>query len=257
MAVEWNHTGGFVMNVPIPRLQGKDDLAGRYEWPRVVAVTGALGSGKTEWVMDFADVLARSGAPVVLADMDIINPYFCLRSVAGEVEKENLSVLTPPGDTRWGDLTYLNPVIRTRVADRSVRTVLDVGGDAQGGLALKQFEPEIEAAGYSLHFVINPFRTHTRTLQEVRVMRRRLEATSGLEVSGVVANAHLGLGTTPDICANGTETVWNFAREMGLPMFYGLADRGIAEEVATMLPEEILLWPLRRRILAPWERGKE
>ena len=244
------------MDVPISRLQDKEKLAACYAWPRIVAVTGALGSGKTEWVMDFADVLASSGAPVVLADMDIINPYFCLRSVADKIEKNNLTVLTPPGDTRWGDLTYLNPVIRTRIADASVRTVLDVGGDAQGGLALKQFEPEIESAGYSLHFVINPFRTHTRMLEEVRVMKKRLETTSGLEVSGIVANAHLGRETAPEDCARGAGLVLDFAREMGLPMFYALADCGIAEEVSALLPKEVSLWPLRRRILAPWEREK-
>ena len=232
----------------------KNNLTGLYNWPRVVAVTGALGSGKTEWCMDFADALSFEGSPVLLADMDIINPYFCLRSVADKIEHDNLSVLTPPGEISWGDLTYLNPAIRTRITDASVRIVLDVGGDSQGGLALKQFEPEIEETGYSLHFVINPFRAHTRTLEEVRVMRRRLESTSGLEVSGVVANAHLGPGTTPADCAKGAMMVFEFALELGLEMFYTLAESDMAEETATLLPDDIPLWPLRRRIFAPWER---
>lgn len=206
--------------------------------------------------MDFADALASPDAPVVLADMDMINPYFCLRSVADKIEKDGLTVLTPPGDTRWGDLTYLNPAIRARIADASVRPVLDVGGDAQGGLALRQFEPEIEAAGYSLHFVLNPFRVQTRTLAEARTMKKRLEMTSALEVSGVVANAHLGYDTTPEDCAAGTEIALDIAGEMGLPVFYALADCGIAEEVSGLLPEGVPLWPLRRRIVAPWERGR-
>ena len=237
-------------------LRGKAELAACYEWPRVIAVTGALGSGKTEWVMDFAGALALSGTPVLLADMDIINPYFCLRSIADDVKKDNLTVLSPPGDISWGDLTYLNPVIRTKITDESVRTVLDVGGDSQGGLALKQFEPEIKAAGYSLHFVVNPFRTHTRTLEETRVMRNRLEDTCGLRVSGVVANAHIGSVTTPEDAARGILKVRGFAEEMSLPFFYALAESGIAEAVSGFLPGDVLLWPLRRRIFAPWERKK-
>lgn len=244
------------MNVPVFCFRGKEDLAARYEWPRVVAVTGALGSGKTEWVMDFADTLALSGAPVLLADMDIINPYFCLRSVTSEIRKDNLSVLSPPGDVSWGDLTYLNPAIRTKITDESKRVVLDVGGDSQGGLALRQFGTEIEAAGYSLHFVVNPFRAHTRSFEEVRTMKKRLEATSGLEVSGVVANAHIGSDTTPEDCAGGSLKVREFADKMNLPLFYALAECGIAEEVSGLLPGDILLWPLRRRIHAPWERKK-
>lgn len=244
------------MSIPVRCLHGKEDLIARYEWPRIVAVTGALGSGKTEWVMDFADTLALSGAPVLLADMDIINPYFCLRSIAGKIEKDNMTVLTPPGDVSWGDLTFLNPVIRTRITDESVRTVLDVGGDSQGGLALMQFGSEIEAAGYSLHFVVNPFRAHTRTLEEVRTMKKRLEATSGLKVSGIVGNAHLGPDTTAEDCAKGVLKIREFADEMNLPLFYALAERRIAEDVAGRLPGDILLWPLRRRIYAPWERER-
>ena len=242
-----------------PSPDEKKLLAGLYKWPRVIAVTGALGSGKTEWCIDFAEALSAF-SPVVLADMDIINPYFCLRSIAEIIErdareaKNNLSVLIPPGGMSWGDLTYLNPAIRTRITDASISTVLDVGGDSQGGLALKQFEPEIKQAGYSLHFVVNPFRAHTATLEDVSAMRESLESASGLEVSGVIANAHLGSAATPEDCAKGALIVRDFAGKLGLGMFYALADARIAGETAALLPDDIPLWPLRRRIFAPWDK---
>ena len=72
------------------------------KWNHVIAVTGALGSGKTELTMSLASAMAVNGVSVVLADMDIINPYFCLRALAGDIIKENLSVLAPPGDLKWG-----------------------------------------------------------------------------------------------------------------------------------------------------------
>ncbi|MDD4160695.1 MAG: hypothetical protein PHO18_07105, partial [Synergistaceae bacterium] len=113
------------------------------KWNHIIAVTGALGSGKTELAISLASAIAESGTSVVLADMDIINPYFCLRAQSADIIRENLSVLSPPGEMKWGDMSYINPMIRTKIHDPSSVLILDVGGDSQGALALKQFEPEI------------------------------------------------------------------------------------------------------------------
>ena len=42
-------------------------------------ITGHYGSGKTEFAVNFAVSLARKGYDVTLADLDIVNPYFCSR----------------------------------------------------------------------------------------------------------------------------------------------------------------------------------
>ena len=63
------------------------EMAGLYEWPRVVAVTGALGSGKTEFVLNLARGLKERGERVTIADADIINPYFYIRQVADQLKQ--------------------------------------------------------------------------------------------------------------------------------------------------------------------------
>ena len=65
-------------------------LLKKKNWNQVVAVTGALGSGKTELTISLASAMAENSESIVLADMDIINPYFCLRALAGDILKENL-----------------------------------------------------------------------------------------------------------------------------------------------------------------------
>ncbi len=226
------------------------------KWDHVVAVTGALGSGKTELTISLASAMAEAGERVVLADMDIINPYFCLRALAGEIEKENLSVLSPPGDIKWGDMSYINPLIRTKIHDESGRLIIDVGGDSQGALALKQFEPELIIAGYDLIFLINPYRTHTRTFSEIEAMKDKLEATCGLTVSSTAANAHFMDKTSPQDCAEGTYLVSEFSKKMGIPMLFGMAEESVWPEVRGLLSDHIPLWSLQREILLPWERGK-
>ena len=226
------------------------------KWDHVVAVTGALGSGKTELTISLASAMAEVGDRVVLADMDIINPYFCLRALSGDIEKENLSVLSPPGDIKWGDMSYINPLIRTKIHDASSRLIIDVGGDSQGALALKQFEPELITAGYDLIFLINPYRTHTRTFSEIEAMKDKLEATCGLSVSLIAANAHLMDKTRPQDCAEGTNLVHEFSKKMGIPMLFGMAEESIWPDVRSLLSDHLPLWSLQREILLPWERGK-
>ena len=72
------------------------DLIQRYEWPKAVAVTGALGSGKTEWVLNLALGLKMVEEKVTIADADIINPYFCIRQVVTALENKGFTVLTAP-----------------------------------------------------------------------------------------------------------------------------------------------------------------
>ncbi len=231
-------------------------LVKKKNWEQVVAVTGALGSGKTELTISLASAMAESGSKVVLADMDIINPYFCLRALAGDISKDNLSVLTPPGDSKWGDMSYINPLVRTKIHDRSKRLIIDVGGDSQGALALKQFEPDIIEAGYDLIFVINPYRMSTKRFSEINEMKDKLEDTCGLKVSSIAANPHFMDKTSPKDCAEGIIVVNDFSKEMDIPMLFGIAEESISTEVRSMLPDNIILWVLQREILLPWERGR-
>lgn len=233
--------------------ENNKNIAAGFNWHHVIAVTGALGSGKTEFTMSIAKALSEFDKKVVLADMDIINPYFCLRTMVLNLERGNLSILNPPGNVKWGDMSYINPAIRTKIYDDSAQLILDIGGDANGALALKQYEPEIRGAGYDLIFVINPYRTHTRTLKELSDMRRELEDIAGLEVTAVVANPHFMDQTKAEDSVEGIKRVSRFAKEMGLEMLFGIAENSIAAEVREKLDPEYKLWVLDREILLPWE----
>ena len=43
---------------------------------RIQMITGHYGSGKTEYAVNLALRLAAEGKKTVLADLDIVNPYF-------------------------------------------------------------------------------------------------------------------------------------------------------------------------------------
>ena len=125
------------------------DLIRRYEWPKTIAVTGALGSGKTEFALNLARGLKENGKKVTIADADIINPYFCIRQITEALEQEGFSVLNPPETAKWSDMSVINPSIGNAVAGTSEHLILDVGGDAGGVKDLSGPVPcaEIQRAG--------------------------------------------------------------------------------------------------------------
>ena len=228
------------------------------KWPKAVAVTGALGSGKTEWVLNLALGFEAIGERVTIADLDIINPYFCIRQVTDALGARGFNIIMPPENARWSDMTVVSPKISSALATDEGRLLLDIGGDAEGVLALKQFEPDIRGAGYLLILVINAFRPQTSSVRGVRAMLEKMESICGLSVGALISNSHLMDETTAEHCADGVETVLEAGNELGLPVLYaGVPPRLLPEAVSVWKSRNITVpcWPLSRYMMLPWEEG--
>ena len=228
----------------------------RRRWPRVVAVTGALGAGKTTWTLDIGLALHRRGFRVAFADLDIINPYFCLREAAEAVRALGVDVVLPPGETRWGDFPVVSPEVTRLLSSDHDHTLLDVGGEAKGVLALKQFAPFLEEQAYELLLVLNPFRPQTSTVEAVLSMCREMEALSGLRVTGLLGNAHLMERTEVDDVLSGLAQIQGAAEALALPLLYvAVPEFLFARASQALAAEKVPLWPLSRLIQFPWERS--
>lgn len=226
--------------------------------PRAVALTGALGAGKTVWALDMARALRRLGRRVVLADLDIINPYFCVREVAERLEEEEgIRVILPPEGARWIDLPVISSLVTRVLAAEDVdHVILDVGGEAKGVLALKQFAPFLREAGYAFLMVVNPYRPQSSTPEQIVSLRDEMQDLSDLQVSGILGNPHLLEHTTVTDVSKGLAVIRSASRMSGLPVhFCGVPD-SLYEQASNVSGEESeSLWPISRMILFPWERG--
>ncbi len=226
-------------------------------WPKTVAVTGALGSGKTEWVLNLALGFHSLGEHVTIADIDIINPYFCIRQVSEELTEKGFTIITAPENARWSDMSVVSPQV-TRALGRDGRLLMDIGGDAEGALALKQFEPDIKKGGYLLILVVNAFRPQTSTVGGVASMLRRMEAICGLSVGALVSNSHFMDTTTAEDAIAGLKSVCRAAHALGLPVLYGGVSHNLLGEAEKLRRREgisVPLWPLSRYMMLPWEEG--
>lgn len=228
------------------------------KWPKAVAVTGALGSGKTEWVLNLALGFEALGERVTIADLDIINPYFCIRQVTEALGAKGFKIIMPPENSRWSDMTVVSPKISSALTADIGRLLLDIGGDAEGALALKQFEPDIKNAGYLLILVVNAFHPQTSTVDGVKTMLDKMEDICGLKVGALISNSHLMESTSAADCVDGLEKVMEAGKELGLPVLYAGVPPRLLDETASICASRGLnvpCWPLSRYMALPWEEG--
>lgn len=234
------------------------ELMGNYDWPKAIAVTGALGSGKTEWVLNLSAGFRALGDDVTIADADIINPYFCVRQVTDALEAEGFSVITAPGQAKWSDMPVVTSEVARALTMEGKRVLLDIGGDAEGALAIKQYEPQLKMANALLILVVNAFRPQTSDVTSIKVMRARMEAYGCLPVGAVISNSHLMGETTPEMVLEGYNRVQEAADAMNLPLLFASTRAEYHDATVELFKSKGLsvpLWPLSRHMLLPWEPG--
>lgn len=235
-------------------------------WPATV-FSGRFGSGKTEVAINYARALATGRAPgmettedrpkppydgVVLIDLDIVTPYFRSRETAAEMEKEGVRVVAPSIVGQHLDTPAITPQILGAVQQRGHAVVLDVGGDKQGARALGQFSHALRQRGYVMHFVVNPFRPFTSSLQGVADSLAEIEESSRLQVSSLVSNPNLIAETTVDQILAGHDLVQSFAQALDLPVALVCIERRWAGKLSqAQLGQPLLI--LDRYFVQHWE----
>ena len=160
--------------------------AGAISPHRLLIVTGHFGTGKTEFSVNLALALARAGEKVMMADLDIVNPYFRSRERREVLEAAGVRLITSSQDSENADMPSLPAEILTVLEDRSYRGLLDIGGDPDGARVLARYQPKITAEDYQLIFVSNANRPEVRTAEDAISYLRCIEEVTGLTCGGIV-----------------------------------------------------------------------
>ena len=213
------------------------------QFKRITLLSGHYGSGKTNIAVNLARRLRASNENVVIADIDIVNPYFRTKDSQAELEKAGIRLISSPYAGSNVDLPALPDEVYSITDDRSVTAVVDVGGDDRGALALGRWRDAILQEGdYEMLFVINCFRPLTATPEDAVEVMREIEIASGIPFTAVVNNSNLGDETTArDVLESGAYAA-NVCAISALP----LKMTTVREELYPWLEGEIgNLFPLR------------
>jgi hypothetical protein len=230
----------------------------------VTIFAGRFGSGKTEAAINFALSLVRGAGlktqcpscpdpaieswagrtrGVTLIDLDIVTPYFRSRETAEAMREQGVEVIAPSAIGQHLDTPAITPQILGAIEQLARPTVLDVGGDRQGARALGQFSEAIRQRGYTMHFVVNPFRPFTDTVEGLARSITEIEQSARLEVSSLVSNPNLMHETSADVIVRGHATIEAFARELGLSIAFVCLERcwakGFESDGATGRPSAV------------------
>lgn len=214
---------------------------------KTIVITGHYGSGKTNLSVNLALELKKRGEDVTLADLDIVNPYFCSAEFAEPLRRRGISLIASLYAGSNLDTPALSGQIDGAIA--SGRVIIDAGGDDVGATVLGRYHRAIRQNGYEMLYVVNARRFLTGTPREAADLLRQIESASRLRATGIVNNTNLGMETTRQIVEEGIRFGEETARLTGIPFLFTAADKGLAGLNRLKGP----VFPVKIVVRKPWE----
>ena len=199
---------------------------------RITLFAGHYGSGKTNIAVNYAKFLREQGNAVVIADLDIVNPYFRTKDSQDDLAAAGIRLISSRFANSNVDLPALPSEIYGIFEDKSYLAVLDVGGDDRGALALGRYTPLIKTEGdYEMLLVINYYRPLTRTPDDCIEIMREVESAGGLRFTGLVNNSNLGAETTAQDILDSVEYANEVSQKTGLPLRMTAVEKSLLAEL--------------------------
>lgn len=226
----------------------------------IVIIVGNYGSGKSEVSINLAIDRKQAGLDVQIADLDLVNPYFRTRETRDLLSKMGIHVVLPPDPLLHADLPILTPAVSGMIRNPRELTILDVGGNDVGATVLAALQDSFRAITdrktlpHMLQ-VVNPFRPFTETVQGCMKIRKEIEKTAKMEVTGFIGNANLIEETTADHIYQGYSLCRELSKTTGLPLILITVPsfiRSLVDFGRFACP----VLAIDRKLTMPWTRAK-
>lgn len=217
---------------------------------RVTLFAGHYGSGKTNLAVNYALKLSGEGYKTLIADLDIVNPYFRTRDSEGELEKAGIKIVVSPYANSNVDVPALPDEMYRVIDDKSYHCVIDVGGDDRGALALGRLAPALNAENdYEMLLVVNFFRPLTQTPEQALKVMGEIEQASSMRFTGILNNSNLGNATRTEDVVSGVQKAKQLSDISGLPLLGTCVSQ---DKIAALTQDIPNLLPVRLHFRADW-----
>ena len=224
-------------------------------YKRTTVFAGHYGSGKTNVAVNYALWLKNFEKNVSVADLDIVNPYFRTKDSAKVLEKCGIKLISSEFANSNVDTPALPGEIYSVFDDKSVYSVLDVGGDDRGALALGRYVPHLlEENNYEFLFVINKFRFLTKDAKSTIEVMREIEEASKLRFTAIVNNSNIGEETTKEDVLSSAK----YANEVSALTGLEIKMTTVKSELYSSLKDEIInVQPIDLYVRQSWLREEQ
>lgn len=221
-----------------------------------VVVAGHIGSGKTEFAVNYAMSLSKAGIKTALIDLDIANPYFRSRERRALLAQNGIALYSNSFDADIAaDLPAVSVGINAPLEDPSIRTIIDTGGDDFGIRVLNQFTDMLWKQQCDILCVMNRYRPETSTLEGAVSHMEALQQESKLRITGLVNNTNLLRETQIEDLLYGDELLQSIGRQFGISIRYTSVIEEHVVALQTLWNSDAThgtIFPIRLYMREPW-----
>lgn len=212
------------------------------EYKRITLLCGHYGSGKTNVAVNMAYDLKKQHENTAIADLDIVNPYFRTRDSEAELTESGIRVICSPYAGTNLDAPALPADMYAITEDKSMKTIVDVGGDDRGALALGRLSSQIvESGDYEMLMVINCHRPLTRDAESTIEVIEEITSACRIPFTGLVNNSNIGRETTSEVVLSSMAYADEVSRMTGLPVLATAVRADLYDSLKEKIPN---LFPL-------------
>ena len=213
---------------------------------RLTIIIGAYGSGKSEIAvnMSLAQRRAFPERKLLIADLDIINPFYRSSDCAPALEEAGIRVISPMYAGSNVDAPVLPADIFSIFDDETYTGVFDIGGEDMGATVLGSMRKRIENADSQILMAVNTLRPFTSDPKQIAEMTAILSEAAGFKIDGYLHNTNLLEETTPEVIEEGERIMEEASKLTEVPVVATCFMEG------TKMPEITghELFPMTRRI---------
>lgn len=199
---------------------------------RLNIIIGAYGSGKSELSVNMALMMKeqRPDNKILLADLDIVNPFYRSADAARKLGEDGIRVIYPSYANSNVDAPVLSGEMYVIFDDPSYCGVFDIGGEDMGAYVLGSLYSRLKGMDFNLYMVVNTRRPFTSDAASVAQMTRELEEAARLKVDGYICNTNLLEQTTADEVIEGEQIVRQAGEITGVPLVATSVMEGLIDE---------------------------
>ena len=187
---------------------------------RLKIIIGAYGSGKSEISVNMALAMRKSfpDDKVLLADLDIVNPFYRSADASKVLEENKIRLISPMYANSNVDAPVLSGEVYVIFDDESYRGVFDIGGEDMGATILGSMKTRLDKSGADLLMAVNTRRPFTATADEIIMMASELTEASKMIITGFINNTNVLEDTKPEDIIEGERIVREVEQKTGIPL---------------------------------------
>ena len=222
---------------------------------RITLFAGHYGSGKTNIAVNYALWLKEENEKVVIADLDIVNPYFRSKDSEKHLEERGIHLISSEYANTNVDVPAMPAEAYSILDNKQTVAVIDVGGDDRGALAMGRYAPAILSENnYEMLFVINKYRPLTPDCASTIAVMHEIETASKMKFTGIINNSNLGDETAEEDVVASINYADEISKASGLP----IRMTTVKEDLYDKLKEKVVnCTAIRLYVKQSWAKQEE